>query len=193
MLRFAVFSRGAPRAGSPGRQRWRPRLPHRPQSARNRGKICEGQVNERVCLDRTLFVPQAPPPLCRLWGSLLAYAGSVQLCHQALNIRHSPLLDNPSACQTIDMKLFDSNLPSGWRDTRELTPLCSGRRDPYDDPVALGDDVLDLLIPVGERGSMAQDRTLDAIKSLPLDSIDKVTDKIRGIQFGCHSQVALTP
>ncbi len=78
-------------------------------------------------------------------------------------------------------------------ETRELTPLRSRRRDPYDYPVALGDDVLDLLMPVGERGSMAQGRTLDAIESLPLDSIDKVTDKIRGIQFGCHSQVALTP
>ena len=33
---------------------------------------------------------------CGLWGSLLVYAGSFQLCHQALYIWHSPLLDNLS-------------------------------------------------------------------------------------------------
>jgi len=68
------------------------------------------------------------------------------------------------------MKFFDSDLLSGWRDTGEVTQLCSCRRDPYDYPVALGDDVLDFLMPVGERGSMAQNGTLDAIGSGPLDS-----------------------
>jgi hypothetical protein len=101
-----------------------------------------------------------------------------------LNIRHSPLLDNLSACQSIDMKFFDGNLPSGWRDTRELTPLCSRRRDPYGYPVALGDDVLDLLVPVGERGSMAQDRTLDAMEPLPLDSTERLARPIRNSTDG---------
>lgn len=77
------------------------------------------------------------------------------------------------------MKFFDGDPLSGWRDTRELTQLRSCRRDPYDHPVALGDDVLDLLMPVGERGSMAQNSTLDAIESRPLDSTDKVTDEVR--------------
>ena len=75
-------------------------------------------------------------------------------------------------------EILDSDILSGWSDTREVTQLCSCRRDPYDYPVALGDDVLDLLVPVGEISSMAKNGTLDAIESGPLDSTNKVTDEV---------------
>ena len=110
-----------------------------------------------------------------------------------MNIRHPPLLDYLSASQSVDMKLFDGYIASGWRDTRKLTPLCSCGPDPYGYPIALGYDVLNLLMPVGKRSSMAHYRTLDALDSPPLSSTDEVTDKFGRIQIICRSKVAFTP
>ena len=72
--------------------------------------------------------------LHKLWGFLLVCIGGAQLLHQAVNIRHSPLLDNFPANYPIDMKLFDAYLSSGRRNARELTPFCACRLFPL--PIA---------------------------------------------------------
>jgi hypothetical protein len=120
------------------------------------------------------------PPVC---------AGCLQLLHQALTIWHPPLLNNSSSNHPVNGNLPDSYLPSGRSDARELASLGSSRCKPYDDPVAFRYNVVDPLVPVRKRSSMARDRTLDALHASPLHSTNKVTDKVGRVQLICHSKV----
>jgi len=83
-------------------------------------------------------------------------------------------------------------LPLGAH-TCEFASLGSARRKPDDDAIALGNDVVYILVPVGECGSMVCYLTLDALYSFPLGSPDKVADKVSGVQLICHGEVALAP
>lgn len=84
-------------------------------------------------------------------------------------------------------------LPDGARPSNSPPCVAVDMIRMYDDPVALDHDVIDALGPVRERNPMALDRTLDAREPLPPSSSDKGANKIRGIQFICHSEIALVP
>jgi hypothetical protein len=89
--------------------------------------------------------------------------------------------------------IMDGHLFAVRGHTCELASLGSARRKPDDDAIALGNDIVYILVPVGECGSMACYLTLDALYSFPLGSPDKVTDKVSGVQLICHGEVAPAP
>jgi hypothetical protein len=104
-----------------------------------------------------------------------------------------PLLNDLSIDNFVDGGFVDGNRFAVGNHACELALLGSPRREPNDDAVALGDDVVYSLIPVGERSSTACYLTLDALHSFPLGSIDEVADKVGGVQLICHGEVALAP
>jgi hypothetical protein len=128
-----------------------------------------------------------------LWLPLLTPGGRHQLLHEALSIRKSPLLHNLSSDDFVDGSLMDGHLFAVRGHACERASLGSARRKPDDDAIALGNDVVYILVPVGECGSMACYLTLDALYSFPLGSPDKVADKVSGVQLICHGEVALAP
>lgn len=98
-----------------------------------------------------------------------------------MQVRQTLLLDNLTVNHPINSDLLDPHLCAGRGDAVKLPSLCATGSEPYDDLVALSDDVIHALIPVGERSSVPCDRTLDAIQSLLLRSNDEVTDIVGGI------------
>src|SRR5262249_40243484 len=84
-----------------------------------------------------------------------------ELPHQAQKIELAPRLGDSPGGDSIDHDARELDAATGGRDAFELASMRAARRDAQDDPVVLGDHVLDRVTHVGKRAGEGPLRSLE--------------------------------